>query len=124
MKELIEFVSISLVTGVVGNVTYDELKTILGSSFNKLTNYLSNNEKAKFEGALEMLIEQNVNIKQEIEKLQKSKIIETKSYCLIKDKEDVTINFNNSITIGGSNSGNIITGDNNTINGKSNIVFK
>ena len=59
MQEIVEFVSGAMAGGVVGNTTHDALKAILGSSFDRLFSYLSNNEKAKFEGALEMLLEQN-----------------------------------------------------------------
>lgn len=96
MQEIIQFVSNLITEGVA----YDSLKVILGSSFNKLTSYLSNNEKEKFEGALEILLAQNEEIKQQIIKLQQGKSI-------INDK---------SIRIDGKNSGINITGNNNTIN--------
>ena len=69
MQEIIQFVSNLITEGVA----YDSLKVILGSSFNKLTSYLSNNEKEKFEGALEILLEQNEEMKQQIIELQKGK---------------------------------------------------
>ena len=96
MQEIIQFVSNLITEGVA----YDSLKVILGSSFNKLTSYLSNNEKEKFEGALEILLEQNEEIKQQIIKLQQGKSI-------IND---------NSIRIDGKNSGINVTGNNNIIN--------
>mgnify|MGYP003543921895 CR=1 FL=1 len=96
MQEIIQFVSNS----ITGGVAYDSLKVILGSSFNKLTSYLSNNEKEKFEGALEILLEQNEEMKQQIIELQKGKSI-------VNDK---------SIKIGGQSSGINVTGNNNIIN--------
>ncbi len=69
MKEIIEFVSSSIVEGVVGDIVYNSLKAILGSSFDILSRYIKNNKNEKFEGALEMLLEQNSQLKEEIEKL-------------------------------------------------------
>ena len=96
MQEIIQFVSNLITEGVA----YDSLKVILGSSFNKLTSYLSNNEKEKFEGALEILLEQNEEMKQQIIELQKGKSI---------------VNVK-SIKIGGQSSGINVTGNNNIIN--------
>lgn len=48
MQEIIQFVSTSIASGIVGNTVYDSLKVILGSSFNKLSEYLSINQKEKF----------------------------------------------------------------------------
>ena len=96
MQEIIQFVSNLITEGVA----YDSHKVILGSSFNKLTSYLSNNEKEKFEGALEILLEQNEEMKQQIIELQKGKSI-------VNDK---------SIKIGGQSSGINVTGNNNIIN--------
>lgn len=102
MQELVQFVSGAMIGGVVGNTTYDGLKIILGSSFDMLVNFLSNNEKAEFKGALTMLLAQNEELKQQIIDLQQGKSV-------IND---------NSIKVGGNNSGNIVTGNNNTINKK------
>ncbi len=55
MKEIIEFVSSSIVEGVVGDIVYDSLKAILGSSFDILSRYIKNNEDREFKGALKML---------------------------------------------------------------------
>ena len=96
MQEIIQFVSNLITEGVA----YDSLKVILGSSFNKLTSYLSNNEKEKFEGALEILLEQNEEMKQQIIELQKGKSI-------VNDK---------SIKIGGQSSSINVTSNNNIIN--------
>lgn len=99
MQELVQFVSGAMIGGVVGNTTYDGLKIILGSSFDRLSNYLLNNEIIKFEVALDMLFEENKELKTEIEQLQQGKSV-------VSD---------NSIKVGGNNSGNIVTGNNNTI---------
>lgn len=100
MQEIVQFVSTSMASGIVGSVTYDGLKIILGSSFDKLSSYLSSNQKEKFEGALEMLLEQNKELKQQIIELQQGKNI-------VND---------NSIKISGKNSGINVTGNNNIIN--------
>ena len=102
MQEIVEFVSGAMVGGVVGNTTHDGLKVILGSSFDRLSSYLSNNEKAKFEGALEMLLEQNEELKQQIVDLQEGK----------------TVTTDNSVKIGGNNSGVVVTGNHNSVNRK------
>ena len=73
MQDIIQFVSTSIASGVVGSVAYDGLKAVLGSSFDRLSNYLSNNETVKFEVALEMLFEENQELKKQIEQLQQEK---------------------------------------------------
>lgn len=102
MQEIIQFVSTSIASGVVGSVAYDGLKAILGSSFDKLSSYLVNDEKAKFEGALEMLLEQNEELKQQIIELQKGN----------------SVTIDNSIKIGGNSSGVNVIGSNNNVNRK------
>ena len=100
MQETVKFISEAMVGGVVGNATYEGLKVILGSSFDRLSNYLINKETVKFEVALDMLFEENKELKRQIEQLQQGK----------------SVTFDNSIKVGGNNSGNIVTGNNNTIN--------
>jgi hypothetical protein len=75
MQEIMQFVSSSIASGIVGNVAYDGLKVILGSSFSKLSDYLSNNQKVKFECALEMLLEDETLVKK-IEYLMEGKTID------------------------------------------------
>jgi len=77
MQELVGFVSGAMIGGVVGNTTYDGLKIILGSSFDMLLKFLSNNEKAEFKGALTILLMQNEELKKQIEQLQQGKEIST-----------------------------------------------
>lgn len=102
MQEVITFVSTAIAGGVVGNTTYDGLKIVLGSSFDKLSSYLSNNQEAKFEGALEMLLEQNEELKKQIIELQKGN----------------SLTIDNSIKIGGNSSGVNVVGNNNNVNRK------
>ena len=102
MQEIVQFVSTSIASGVVGNVAYDGLKVILGSSFDKLSSFLSNNQEKKFEGALEILLEQNKELKQQIIELQQGK----------------TAVHDNSVKVNGNNSGVIVTGSNNSVNRK------
>jgi len=45
MQEIVEFVSVAMAGGVVGNTTHDGLKAILGSSFDKLSSFLSSTNK-------------------------------------------------------------------------------
>ncbi len=69
MKEIIEFVSSSIVEGVVGDIVYDSLKAILGSSFDTLSKHIKNNKNERFEGALEMLLEKDSQLKEDIKRL-------------------------------------------------------
>jgi len=99
MQEIVQFVSGAMIGGVVGNTTYDGLKVVLGSSFDMLANFLSNNEKAEFKGALTILLAQNEELKQQIIDLQQGK----------------SVSNDNSVKIGGNNSGVVVTGNNNSI---------
>jgi hypothetical protein len=102
MQEIVQFVSGAMIGGVVGNTTYDGLKVILGSSFDMLANFLSNNENAEFKGALTILLAQNEELKQQIIDLQQGK----------------SVSNDNSVKVGGNNSGVIVTGNNNSVNRK------
>ncbi len=99
MKEIIEFVSSSIVEGVVGDIVYDSLKAILGSSFDILSRYIKNNEDREFKGALKMLLEQNSQLKEEIEKL-----IQESRYKNRENKAPIfQEHFGNGHNIGGNN---------------------
>ncbi len=99
MKEIIEFVSSSIVEGAVGDIVYNSLKAILGSSFDILSRYIKNNKNEKFEGALEMLLEQNSQLKEKIEKL-----IQESRYKNRENKAPISqTHFGNGDNIGGNN---------------------
>jgi len=91
MQEIVIFVSTAIAGGVVGNTSYDSLKVILGSSFDRLSNYLSNNQNEKFKGALEMLLEQNEELKQKIIELQQGKSIDKSFIDIKKSKIDIDL---------------------------------
>jgi cell division protein FtsL len=95
MEELVTFVQ----GAIGGGVAYDAVKVSLGSHFDKLSSYLSNGEDSKFEAALEMLFEENKELKQQIIDLQEGKRV-------------------NSIKIGGNSSGVNVIGNNNNVNRK------
>ena len=76
MQELIDFVSSTITGGVIGNAAYDGLKKVLGSNFEKLSSFIKNDEKEKFEGALELLLE-NETLKEKIEALKNGNSITT-----------------------------------------------
>ena len=97
MQELVGFVSGAMVGGVVGNATYDGLKAILGSSFDKLSSYLSNNQKEKFEGALEMLLEDETLVKK-IEELMDGKTIDDSFKGLKNSKVDADLGKGAKVT--------------------------
>ena len=97
MQELVEFVSGAMVGGVAGNATYDGLKVILGSSFSRLSSYLSNNQEAKFEGALEMLLEDETLVKK-IEELMDGKTIDDSFKGLKNSKVDADLGKGAKVT--------------------------
>ena len=97
MQEIVQFVSTSIASGVVGSVAYDGLKVVLGSSFDKLSSYLSNNQEAKFEGALEMLLEDKTLLK-EIEALMDGKIIDDSFKGLKNSKVDADLGKGAKVT--------------------------
>ena len=47
MQSLVTFVQEAIVGGVTGSVAYDGIKLVLGSSYDKLAKYLSNDETEK-----------------------------------------------------------------------------
>jgi hypothetical protein len=90
MQEIIVFVSTAIAGGVVGNTTYDGLKVILGSSFNMLSSYLSTNQEVKFEGALEMLLEDE-SVAEQIKSLMDGKEINKSFIDVKKSKLDIDL---------------------------------
>jgi len=72
MQEIIQFVSNSIESGIIGNLAYASLKKILGSSWKELSSYLSNKEYIKFENKMEEILKNNQEVKKEIIKLQKN----------------------------------------------------
>jgi hypothetical protein len=70
--ELIKFVATAMGTGVVGSATYEGVKLILETSFNKLSNFIKNKEIEKFNGALEMILE-NEKVKEALKELMNQK---------------------------------------------------
>jgi len=70
-QELIGFVY----SAIGGGVAYDSIKKLLGNSYEVLKSYVKNEDKEKFEGALELLLTQNKELKVQIEDLKKGKTI-------------------------------------------------
>ena len=62
-------------TGVAGNAAYDGIKLIFGSTFSSLEASAKADNKEKFELILQTAIEQNNEIKQQLEQLQQGKSI-------------------------------------------------
>jgi len=119
MQNLVTFVQEAIVSGVAGSVAYDGLKVVLGTSFDRLSTYISNDETAKFEGALEMLLEENDELRKQIEALKEGKevfsTVINQSHTGSGDNVGGDKIVNSGVSIGGSNSGNIVTGDGNTL---------
>ncbi len=102
MQSLVTFVQEAIVGGVTGSVAYDGIKLVLGSSYDKLAKYLSNDETEKFQSVLEFLLEENQTLKNQIIELQKGN----------------SVTIDNSIKIGGNSSGVNVIGNNNNVNRK------
>ena len=99
IQELTAFVFQSMTGGIIGNAVYDGLKKVLGSNFEKLSSFIKNDEKEKFEGALELLLE-NETLRAEIEALKNGKSID-RSLNQIKNSH-VDIKLGKSGTISDS----------------------
>ena len=102
MQSLVTFVQEAIVGGVTGSVAYDGIKLVLGSSYDKLAKYLSNDETEKFQSVLEFLLEENETLKNQIIELQKGN----------------SVTIDNSIKVGGNSSGVNVIGNNNNVNRK------
>ena len=102
MQSLVTFVQEAIVGGVTGSVAYDGIKLVLGSSYDKLAKYLSNDETEKFQSVLEFLLEENETLKNQIIELQKGN----------------SVTIDNSIKVGGNSSGINVIGNNNNVNRK------
>lgn len=57
--DLMAFTWSAMASGVVGNAAYDGIKVILGNSFQRLADYVSHQQEAKFKETLEILLESN-----------------------------------------------------------------
>ena len=68
--ELLTFVMTTLGTGVTGNLAYDGLKQIVGGTFPRLLSSAKNNNTVEVESIFQTLIEQNIQIKNQLEQLQ------------------------------------------------------
>jgi len=97
MQGIVQFVSTAIAGGVVGNIAYDSLKVILGSQFDKLSSYLANKQEAKFEGALEVLLEDKT-IAKKIEELMEGKIIDNSFKGLKSSKVDADLGKGAKVT--------------------------
>ena len=115
MTNLVAFVQDSIISGVAGGVAYDGLKAILGTSFDKLANYLKNDEEQKFEAALDMLLSENEELKKQIEELQRGENIQNIIQNNTNGDNIAGGKTDRSVNIGGISSGVIITGDNNKV---------
>jgi hypothetical protein len=69
---LISFVWNAVASGLIGNVAYDGIKTILGKGFERLTSYAAENKKHEFEIALHSILETNENIEKQLLQLRDS----------------------------------------------------
>ncbi len=97
MKEIIEFVSLSIMNGVIGNTSYDILKNILGTSFDKIKLYVTNNQNEKLEAELKNLLEDEVIIGK-IRTLMNNTMIENSFERLENSQIDIDLGENLRIT--------------------------
>ena len=72
--ELIDF-AFSTLTGVSGNAAYEGIKFILGGTFSSLEASAKADDKDKFEIILQTAMEQNKEVKQQLEQLQQGQSI-------------------------------------------------
>jgi hypothetical protein len=72
MEDLIKFISESMLSGTVGNATFEALKNLFGDKFDRLFKYLKNNENEKFREELEKIIEENKKLKNELLSFQQN----------------------------------------------------
>jgi len=97
IQELIDFVFSSMAGGMIGNFAYDGLKKVLGSNFEKLSSFIKNDEKEKFEGALEILLE-NKTLKAEILALKNGKLIDGSLNKITNSHVDVKLGKSGTIS--------------------------
>ena len=64
--DLMAFTWSAMAGGVIGNAAYDSLKALFGNSFGRLVGYAANNQVAKFEEALEILLESNDTLRTQL----------------------------------------------------------
>lgn len=64
--DLMAFTWSAMAGGVIGNAAYDGIKAILGNSFQRLADYAANQQIAKFEETLEILLESNDTLRAQL----------------------------------------------------------
>jgi len=101
--ELINFIYGAMASGVVGNVTYDGIKALLGVSFGQFLGYVKNDDKKKFQERLDELLESNEKLKNKLMDLKsQSKIVLVESikeleYSHVEIDKDVDLDSRNSM---------------------------
>jgi hypothetical protein len=109
--ELINFVYDSIASGAVGNGAYDIMKSLFNKSFERLLNYVGDNDKNNFKNTLEILLESNEELKNKLMALKnggnlsevsgnkKTEInIESRTpnnKSIVKENEDSKVNIKN-----------------------------
>jgi hypothetical protein len=73
MQEIIQFITNSILGGVIGNTSYDSIKALLGDKFDKLVQYLKENKKETFKIELEKILNENKKLREELLSLQQNK---------------------------------------------------
>ena len=73
--EIVNYAFQTILAGISGNAAYDSIKLIVGGTFPSLEASVKANNKEKFELILQTVIEQNAEIKQQLEQLQQGKSI-------------------------------------------------
>ncbi|MDK2042080.1 hypothetical protein [Aliarcobacter butzleri] len=96
MKEIIEFVSVSIMNGVIGNTSYDLLKNILGTSFDNIKSYITNNQNEKFQCELNILLKDKA-IVEKIRNLMNNTIIDNSFQGLENSQIDIELGENITI---------------------------
>ncbi|MDO5356115.1 MAG: hypothetical protein Q4E77_01290 [Conchiformibius sp.] len=71
--ELINWTWQAIASGMAGNAAYDGIKALLGNSFNRLEQHYTQQERTEFEQTLEILLENNRQLRQDLTALAQGK---------------------------------------------------
>jgi hypothetical protein len=69
VSDLLDFVWKALAAGSIGNAGYDALKTVLGNKLERLLGWRKANERARFDDALALLLDDNAQLQAQLKTL-------------------------------------------------------
>lgn len=71
--ELINWTWQAIASGIAGNAAYDGIKALLGTSFNRLHQHCTRQERTEFENELQTLLDNNQQLRQDLAALAQGK---------------------------------------------------